>query len=634
MMAGQAPSAAQGRNSGATMEKLLALVTPGVDVDQTIASPVSTSTSDTSAIPADVEIPLNAIASEYNGAEMMAPAQSVQIYPKSALALLKLKCPAVRNYLGSGAATASPSLHSGLDRTLQLFEDTWGPACRLNDSSLNRAGQDTAPESSPNVGRYTCAQARTDGSNVCPTEGCVLPTGMAAEAPTDLLMWDCNLKGVGQATIAKSVATSEFGFDMITSNDKVFMYEDGSYRQLSDAVILKKVLPHLGMKGNLRTAIEIANTMRVTHAGCVEQIIPSSNHVCFKNGTLNVVTRQLEDHSPANMLLNRIGHDYVADAQCHGFIAFLNSIWANDADRVQKIRFIRQWIGYLLVADASLQKMVILKGEGSNGKSVLMDLIRTVIGEANTASANVDRFRMAYVRSTLEGKLLNLSADLPKRGAVSDGDLKAIVSGDTIEVSPKHKPSYAIKPFARLMVATNNMPPSRDTSDGYFRRLVILNFNRKFSEAQQDPHLLGTLLRELPGIVAWAVDGLYDLRNEGRFTVPSSSTLAVQAYREELSSVSLFAEECLVHSPNGRTGFLPKDLFMAFRLWCRDRGFDAGNMVTFGRELSTLGFNQRKSGFTWWLVSTKEGGEEYFNPAVSIPADTSATLLPITLATQ
>lgn len=631
MMAGQT-AGAQVLLSGATMENLLALATKGVDVDQAVIPLVSMSASDIGPLLAGVEISLDAIASECNAEVMIVPAQQVHIYPKSALALLRLKCPAIRNHLSNDiASSTSACLRSGLDRTLQLFEGGQETSCRLNDRSLNRDGQDATPSAAPNAGCYRCAQARIDGSNVCPTEGCVLPNGTVAEAPIDLLTWECNLKGVGQATIAKSVATSEFGSDMIGSNDKLFAYEKGSYRQLSDAVILKKVLPHLGLKGNLRTATEIASTMRVAHARNVEQIIPSPNHVCFNNGTLNVLTRELEGHSPANMLLNRIEHDYVVAAQCANFVAFLQSIWAGDTDRDEKIRFMRQWMGYLLVADASKQKMVILKGEGSNGKSVLMDVVRAVIGEANTASANVDRFRMSYVRATLEGKLLNLSADLPKRGAVSDGDLKAIVSGDSIEVSPKHKPSYAIKPFARLMVATNNMPPSRDTTDGYFRRLVILNFNRKFSEAQQEPNLLASLLGELPGIVAWAVEGLYDLRNEGRFTVPSSSTLAVQTYRDEISPVSLFAEECLVHSSDGRSGFLPKDLFMAFRLWCRDRGFEAGNMVTFGRELSTLGFNQRKSGHTWWLVSTKEGGEEYFNPAVPIPADTAATLAPIPL---
>jgi putative DNA primase/helicase len=64
-------------------------------------------------------------------------------------------------------------------------------------------------------------------------------------------------------------------------------------------------------------------------------------------------------------------------------------------------------------------------------------------------------------------------------------------------------------------------------------------------------------------------------------------------------------------------------LYMAFRCWCRDRGFDAGNLVTFGRELGTLGFQQRKSGKTWWLVSVKDAGQEYFRPAQIVPAPNS-----------
>jgi putative DNA primase/helicase len=311
--------------------------------------------------------------------------------------------------------------------------------------------------------------------------------------------------------------------------------------------------------------------------------------------------------------MNGINQVYEVEAACPQFKMFLERIWRDDADQAEKIAFLRQWMGYLLVADTSLQKMLILKGDGANGKTLLMDVVRAMIGERNSESAMLDRLRMPYVRATLVGKLLNQSADLPKRGIVADGDLKAIVSGDPIEVSPKYKPSYTIVPYARLMVATNNMPNSKDTSEGYFRRLMILPFNRIFPESERNPELRQSLMAEMSGIIAWAIGGLYDLRTRGQFTIPCSSMQAVQAYRDDISPVRLFAEECLTHS-TGKFGLQSKNLFMAFRSWCRDRGFDAGDATILGRDLAALGFNSRKSSTTVWLVTPKDGSQAYFTP--------------------
>jgi putative DNA primase/helicase len=47
-----------------------------------------------------------------------------------------------------------------------------------------------------------------------------------------------------------------------------------------------------------------------------------------------------------------------------------------------------------------MQKMLILKGEGANGKSVLTDVARHLGGEKNTASAMLDRLRLPHVRAT------------------------------------------------------------------------------------------------------------------------------------------------------------------------------------------------------------------------------------------
>jgi putative DNA primase/helicase len=566
-------------------------------------------------------------------------AHPVHIYPKAALALLKLKCPAIRNYCNDDRTGAiSNALRAGSNRTLASFEN--GPDDALQASRYLPGFDQQAFDTDMMLGRlpatscYTCAQARADGSAVCPTGGCVLPDGSTADAPVELLTWDCNIKEVGHAIIAKSVASSEFSGALIVVRDKLFIYSAGVYREVNENETLHKILPHLGPMSGIKLAKDIGNILRISNARRMEAIKPSPDHVCFGNGTLNVLTRQLEAHSPSNMLLNPIEHDYMPAATCPGFLEFLDQTFHGDSDRLQKIELIQQWFGYTFTADTSYQKMMICKGEGANGKSILEELLGRMLGRHNTTGASLHRLAVPHVRASLEGRLLNKAAENSKMNGVADGDTKAIISGDGIEVSPKFKPSYQIEPYVRLMVATNHLPHNDDTSEAYFRRLLILTFNNIVPVEQRNPHLLESLLPEMQGIIAWAIEGLYQLREQGQFTIPPSSIQAIQSYREEISPVRMFAEECLVPSPD-RSGFVARDLFMAFRAWCRDRGFDADNMISMGRELSALGFNSRKSGTSIWLVKAKDSAQEYFKPSRILPEPVTpipAEVVPLQLA--
>lgn len=547
----------------------------------------------------------------------------VHIYPKAALSLQMLKCRTLRDYGDRGlAGSFSEPLRTGLNRSLALFEGGQEIAmerCRtLPDFDQAGFDETMADGGLPETPSYTCQQIRAAGASSCPAGGCPLPNGTIADAPVDLLTWECNIKEVGHAIIASSVAKSEFRGALIAVRDKLFIYNEGVYHEVDEDEILSKILPHLGSRSSIKLAKEIKTILRLSYARRLEAIKPSPDHICFRNGTLNVLTRQMEAHSPENMLLNRIDHDYIPTATCPRFMNFLAETFLGDADQSQKIQLNQQWFGYTLTADTRYQKMMIYKGDGANGKSLLEALLEHMLGKPNTTSASLRRLQVPHVRASLEGKLLNKAGDHSKLEGVADGDSKAIISGDGIEVSPKFKPSYQIEPYVRLMLATNHFPHNTDGSEAFFRRLLIVPFNNVVPVERRNPALLESLLMEMPGIIAWAVQGLYQLREQGQFTTPPSCHQAIQSYREQISPVRMFASECLEPSPD-RSGFMARDLFMAYRAWCRDRGFDADNMISMGREMSSLGFASRKSGTTIWLVKATNFAQEYFNPSRLLP---------------
>lgn len=554
------------------------------------------------------------------------PASVVTLYSASALKMLRLKCPLVRAYATGSAdvlATGNEALGSGLNRTLANFDggsavafEAHSPHPQFNQEAFTN---DMASATMLTGQHFSCAEARAAGSQLCPLGGCSTPLNESVAAPIDLLAWGCNIDAISPAAIADSVVTSEFGCELVILRDQLYVYEAGIYEQVSHDELAKRIMPHLGTARSSRLLTEVGKLMLISNVKRVDEITPNPAFICFKNGTLNLGTLQLEEHSSSHMLLNRIPHNFDADATCPQFLAFLMTTFSGDADQAQKIKLLQEWFGYLLIADTRLQKMLILQGEGANGKSIVMELAKNMVGASNTTAASLQRFRMAHVRAELEGKLLNQSADLPKHGSVADGDLKAIVGGDTIEVSKKHKPSHSIRPYARLMVATNHLPSSRDDSEGYFRRIMILTFNNMVPPEQRDARLLERLSSEISGIVTWAIQGLVEVLQRGAFALPASSMEVAQGYRSEVSPVVMFSEECLSRSDD-RSGFAAKDLFIAFRTWCKERGFDAGDMISMGRAMSTLGFMKRKSSTTIWMVRPTTEGAEYFKPPRLLPS--------------
>lgn len=462
-------------------------------------------------------------------------------------------------------------------------------------------------------GPITCSHIRELGFDGCPAGGCVLPNGVATGAPAGLAAWPSYFEhdAIPHPAILQSFMDSIFSGGLVYANAEFHCYRAGAYEQLDETAGVEK--PIANFLGNAATSSfirKLTGLLAIQQAQTDIGFTPNLNFLCMQNGTLNLATYELEAHSPEHHLRTRLDVPWDSSAECPKFFAYLDGVFQPDADKAEKIAFVQQWLGYLLTPDTSLQKMLWLVGAGANGKSVLLSVVNALVGEANISHAMLDTFHLAHVRAELDGKLVNIAGEMAADSMINDGYVKAIVAGDTIEASRKYKPSVSFRPFARLMAATNNLPRTNDLTHGFFRRTVILSFNRRFTAEEQNPSLVSELLEELPGILAWAVEGLRTLRQQGRFTIPASSDAALEQYRVEANPVQLFANECLVSSPSGRAQ--SRDLLAVHREWCRQYGFNCRNVSTFGRALGELGFEQgRSNGTRYWRVALTPAGREY-----------------------
>ncbi len=384
-------------------------------------------------------------------------------------------------------------------------------------------------------------------------------------------------------------------------------YGNGYWPRLDELVDIRRTI--LLTHGEDATAKKTGNLLTLLKDYCAakeQDIAPNLNLICLSNGTLDVENATLLEFSPSHHLTCKTDIDWDVNAKCERWLKFLNEIFENDPDKVEKIAFLKTWIGYCLVPDTSQHKFVWMVGGGGNGKSVLLSLLTKLVGRSNVSHAHIERLDDKFVRAELQGKLLNISSEMSASATLADGYLKAIVTGDETEAERKYQPSFSFKPFVRLIAATNQLPRLLDITDGFFRRAIVLSFNRQFLGDDCDPDLENKLIAELPGIFAWAVEGLKELRASGKFAIPPSSLVALAQYKEESDPVGMFATECLTKSEAG--GLQPAEIYSGYREWCFKSGFSPMNKVRFGKRLSELGYAKRRSGGKdYWLVIPVEG---------------------------
>ena len=198
---------------------------------------------------------------------------------------------------------------------------------------------------------------------------------------------------------------------------------------------------------------------------------------------------------------------------------YLETVFEGDHERISLVQEI---FGYCLTADTKLQKFFIFYGNGSNGKSVLANVMRKVIGKDNCSSSTLEQLSKQFGAQVIQDKRLNISGESDSSGnTLNTQQLKLITGEDMIQVESKFKNPIMIRPYVKLVVLSNHYPTTEDTSDGFLRRCLFIPFNVRFieegselgpKEAYKDKDLQVKLDLELDGIFMWALQGYQRLK--------------------------------------------------------------------------------------------------------------------------
>jgi putative DNA primase/helicase len=314
--------------------------------------------------------------------------------------------------------------------------------------------------------------------------------------------------------------------------------------------------------------------------------VPAHEIVAFKNGFLHHPSRALLPSTDRLFCTSALDFDFTPEAPPPTeWLKFLHSLWPDDPESITTLA---EMFGYLLTDDTSQQKMFMLIGPPRCGKGTILRILEALVGYANRVSPSLASLGTQFGLQPLIGKRLAMISDARLSGRSDQQpiveNLLRISGEDTITIDRKNMTAWSGKMAIRFVLASNELPAFSDASAALANRFLPFKFNTSFL-GKEDHGLTARLLKELPGIVIWALDGLGRLNQRGYFQRPTSADELAADLVDQTSPIRSFVQE---HCVIGEHVQADRDeLFKAWKTWCEAQGRDhAGTKVSFGRQLS------------------------------------------------
>jgi len=322
-----------------------------------------------------------------------------------------------------------------------------------------------------------------------------------------------------------------------------------------------------------------------------------SPYLAFNNGLINLERAlthgeapELLFHTPRHFSPVYLSFDFDPQARCPLWRQTLREIFppvprgrGQTPDR--RLHALQEFMGYTLIPGLAYQKCLVLVGRGGNGKLVVTESWANLLGRDNVSHVSMDQFGERFAKSEMDGKLANIAAEMNRLDKVDEGKFKALVTGDPLQSERKFEPPFVMRPTAKLIFTTNELPPFRDPSNGIWRRLLIMPLFEQFNGNRCDRDRAKRLRPELPGIFNWALAGARRLQQQGAFSDCGVCAAALADHRFDSDVVAQYVAESVL-SLDGSLAEIPCDVFyQGFDWWCTRNGRVPPSSTEFGKRL-------------------------------------------------
>lgn len=351
-------------------------------------------------------------------------------------------------------------------------------------------------------------------------------------------------------------------------------------------------------KARIEAAIKLAESQQsmVVDAG---ELDADPYLLCARNAVVDLRTGEALPPDPDYLITKRTDIDYIPDAPCPRWERFLREVFENNGGLID---YLQRAIGYMLTGLTKEDCFFVHYGTGRNGKGTIAWILEHLGGEYTT-STDPRTFEARKESGTgeelavLRGMRIVIASEPSENYRLNEGRIKALTGQDVISTRHLYGHRFTYRPPFKINLLTNHKPRIDGNDQAIWSRVRLLPYNVTF-RGREDKDLKETLLRELPGIFAWAVRGAQAYFEQG-LAMDDTIAAATEAYRAEQDLIGQWIAERVIEKDDAWTtcGLMHDD----YKRWADDMNIKPISQIRLGRILKERGWVQdRRTAGTGW----------------------------------
>ncbi len=267
------------------------------------------------------------------------------------------------------------------------------------------------------------------------------------------------------------------------------------------------------------------------------------------------------------------------------------------------VKTLYEIIAYCLLPDYPINRLFCFIGEGMNGKSCFLRLLKKFIGEDNVTATELDTLlRSRFEVTRLHKKLVCLMGETNFAEMNQTSIIKKLTGQDTIGFEYKNKTPFDDINYAKILIATNNLPTTTDKTTGFYRRWLIIDFPNIFSEKKD-------ILADIPeeeytSLAIKCSFILKDLLDRREFTNEGSVEERAKKYEDHSDPLEKFIKEYTEEDLNGTIWKF--EFEKQLNQWCKENRFRTMTEVVIGRKMKEKRIEQVQKQSDWLIDGQKK----------------------------
>ena len=349
-----------------------------------------------------------------------------------------------------------------------------------------------------------------------------------------------------------------------------------------DGEVSREILLDIRDYVTSNVARKVSNLLSALKIYCsVDQLPVCEDRIHFMNGTYFLDTGFV---AQKEICMNRLPVNYNPQAaEPTRWISFLHELFYED-----EIPMVQEFLGYCLIPTTRAQKMLLVIGNGGEGKSRIGRVMRAVFGDNMNVTSIQKLACDRFCRADQEGILVVVDDDMRMDALEDTNNLKQIVTVEgKVDLERKGQQSVQGLLYVRVMGFGNGtLSALYDRSDGFYRRQLVVLTKPKDKDRIDDVMLGEKLAAEVEGIVLWMLEGLHRLISQDfHFTISERTRQNMDEIRRSDNNIMEFYESTGYIRFEKGTYASTRDLYIAYVQWCMDNAEKPLSEKTFSTQL-------------------------------------------------